>query len=191
MTSSVDAKSTYRFTNFTELTEQESDEVLQGRNDPEVRRWMTSDRFITPDEHRRFINLLKASAGQAYLKVERNRHFAGVYSLIEMREGSAVGGFWVTAYARQRLLSLSVVFQSIRYVFETFPVQTIRGYQLIDNTPVARLNTMLGFRPGEAPANSDPRMTYLTLTRDIWSSQVLTDRRLLKLVEMAERRNED
>jgi RimJ/RimL family protein N-acetyltransferase len=191
MTSSVDAKATYSFTNFTELTEQESDEVLQGRNDPEVRRWMTSDRFITPDEHRRFINLLKASAAQAYLKVERNRHFAGVYSLIEMREGSALGGFWVTAYARQRLLSLSVVFQSIRYVFETFPVQTIRGYQLIDNTPVARLNNMLGFRPGEVPANPDPRMTYLTLTRDIWSSQVLSDRRLLKLVEMAERRNED
>jgi hypothetical protein len=181
----------YTFKNFTDLTEQESDEVLQGRNDAEVRRWMTSDRFITPDEHRRFLAALKASATQAYLKVDRNGHFAGVYSLIDIREGSAVGGFWVTAYARHRLLSLSVVFQSIRYVFESFPIETIRGYQLLDNNSVAKLNNMLGFGPDTTPAKADTRMAYMRLTRGIWSSQVLSDRRLLKLLEIAERRNED
>ncbi len=39
--------SLYTFKNFTDLTQQESDEVLHGRNDPEVRRWMTSDRVIS------------------------------------------------------------------------------------------------------------------------------------------------
>ena len=181
----------YTFKNFTDLTEQESDEVLRGRNDPEVRRWMASDRVITLDEHRRFIVLLNASPSQAYLKVARNGHFAGVYSLTDIKEEYVVGGFWVTDYARQRLLSLSVVFQCICYVFETFPIETIRGYQLMDNNPVAKLNQMLGFGPGEAPANADPRMNYLTLTRDNWSSKVLSDRKLLKLLEIAERRNED
>lgn len=191
MTRYVGANAMYSFKNFTELTPDEADEVLQGRNDAEVRSWMTSDRVITPDEHRKFIKLLKASAKQTYLKVERNGYFVGVYSLSDIREGSAVGGFWVTAYARQRLLSLSVVFQSIRYVFETFPIETIRGYQLIKNTPVAKLNTMLGFGPGEKPVDVDQRMTYLKLTRDIWSSRVLSDRRVLELMEMAERINED
>ena len=191
MTRYVSAKAAYSFKNFIELTEQESGEVLQGRNDAEVRRWMTSDRLITPGEHLGFLAALKASTTQAYLRVERNGHFAGVYSLIDIREGSAVGGFWVTAYARQRLLSLNVVFQSIRYVFETFPIETIRGYQLRDNNSVAKLNTMLGFGPGTTPTNANTRMAYLRLTRDIWSSQVLSDRRLLKLLEIAERRNED
>ena len=191
MTRYIGSEAKYSFKNFIELIEQESDEVLQGRNEAEVRRWMTSDRLIKPDEHRGFITSLKASPTQVYLKVGRNGHFAGVYSLIDIHEGSAVGGFWITAYARQRLLSLSVVFQSIGYVFDTFPIETIRGYQLIENNPVAKLNSMLGFRPVATPANADPRMNFLTLTRDTWSSQVLSDRRLLKLVEIAERRNED
>jgi len=181
----------YSFKNFTDLTEQESDEVLQGRNDAEVRPWMTSDRVIVLDEHRRFMESLKASTTQAYLKVERNGHFAGVYSLTDIRGGSAVGGFWVSAYARERLLSLCVVFQSIRYVFETFPVEMIRGYQLKNNSSVAKLNTMLGFGPGETHAAADLRMDYLALTRDVWSSWVLSDRRLLTLMETAESRNED
>jgi UDP-4-amino-4,6-dideoxy-N-acetyl-beta-L-altrosamine N-acetyltransferase len=191
MTRCVGAKAKYSFKNFIEMIEQESDEVLKGRNEADVRRWMVTDRLITPDEHRSFILSLKASSTQVYLKVERNGYFAGVYSLIDIHEGSAVGGFWVTAYARRRLLSLSVVFQSIRYVFDTFPIETIRGYQLIENNSVAKLNRMLGFRPVATPANADPRMSYLTLTRDTWSSQVLSDQRLLKLVELAECRNED
>ena len=191
MTRYIDAEAQYSFKNFIELIEEESNEVLQGRNEAEVRRWMTSDRLITPDEHRGFIASLKTSPTQVYLKVGRDGHFSGVYSLIDMHEGSAVGGFWITDYARQRLLSLSVVFQSIGYVFDTFPIETIYGYQLIENNPVAKLNRMLGFRPVATPANADPRMNYLTLTREIWSSQVLSDRRLLKLLEIAECRNEN
>ncbi len=182
---------TYTFKNFTDLTEQESYEVLQGRNDAEVRRWMTSDQIITADEHQRFMGALKVSDKQVYLRVERNGHFAGVYSLIDIRAGSAVGGFWITAYARQRLLSLSVVFQSIRYVFETFPIEIIRGYQLVNNNPVAKLNAMLGFKTGKSPTNPDSRMHYLALTHGTWFGQVLSDQKLLKLIEMAESRNED
>lgn len=180
----------YSFKNFTELTEQESEEVLQGRNDAEVRRWMTFDRIIEPDEHRCFIELLKNSTAQVYLRIERNGNFVGVYSLTEMREGAAIGGFWVTTYARQRLLSLSVVFQAIQYLFEAFPIEIIRGYQLVLNTSVAKLNAMLGFEIEEALANQDPRMQYLSLTRDVWSGRVLRDQKLLKLMETAEMRNE-
>ena len=41
MTRHLGADAAYSFKNFTELTELESDVVLQGRNDAEVRRWMT------------------------------------------------------------------------------------------------------------------------------------------------------
>lgn len=180
----------YSFKNLTELNERESDEVLLGRNDAEVRRWMKSDRIIAPDEHRHFIASLKVSSTQIYLRVERNGKFAGVYSLTELRGGSAIGGFWITDYARQRLLGPSVVFQSIQYVFDTFAIKLIRGYQLIQNEPVAKLNAMLGFEISEVPVDNDPRMRYLVLSREKWFSRDLWDGKLLKLIEMAERRNE-
>ncbi len=180
----------YSFKSFTELTEQESDEVLQGRNDEQVRRWMTSDRLVTPDEHRQFLGLLKTSTTQIYLRVERASRFVGVYSLTDLRDRSAVGGFWITAHARERLLSLGVVFQSIDYVFKNYPIRGIRGYQLLDNQPVAKLNALLGFVSGEAPDNPDPRMHYLELTREVWERGTLCNSKLRKLIEMAESRNE-
>ena len=178
----------YSFKNFIELTERESDEVLQGRNDEQVRRWMASDRLITPDEHRRFMASLKMSVTQIYLRVERTGRFVGVYSLTDLRDRSAVGGFWIAAYARERLLSLSVVFHSIGYVFNNCPIESIRGYQLADNQPVAKLNALLGFVHGEAPANPDPRMQSLLLTRDVWAGTVLQDRKLKRLIEVSEGR---
>ena len=181
----------YSFKNFIELTERESDEVLQGRNDEQVRRWMASDRLITPDEHRRFMASLKMSVTQIYLRVERTGRFVGVYSLTDLRDRSAVGGFWIAAYARERLLSLSVVFHSIGYVFNNCPIESIRGYQLADNQPVAKLNALLGFVHGEAPANPDPRMRYLELVRESWESGASRDRKLLKLIKLAENMNED
>ena len=181
----------YTFKNFTDLTIGESDEVLQGLNDPQVRRWMTSDKCITPDEHRQFMASLKSSATQTYLRVERADHFVGVYSLTDIRNQSAVGGFWIAAYARERLLSLSVVFRSLGYVFENYSMEHIRGYQLADNHSAAKLNALLGFVRIEAPADPDPRMHYLALKREAWEQTASRHRKLLKLIEIAEKRNED
>jgi len=183
--------SIYTFKNFKDLTESESDEVLQGRNDEQVRRWMTSDRFISPKEHRSFIASLKACSTQVYLRVERRGRFAGVYSLTDLRDQSAVGGFWIANHARERLLGLSVVFNSISYVFKNCPVETIRGYQLAGNRPVAKLNAMLGFVHSVAPLNPDPRMSYLELTRADWENKFLHDSKMLKIIGLVESRYED
>jgi UDP-4-amino-4,6-dideoxy-N-acetyl-beta-L-altrosamine N-acetyltransferase len=181
----------YSFKNFTELTKEESEEVLHGRNGEEVRRWMTSDRMITPEEHREFMRSLKTSTGDVYLMVMRSGHFVGVYSLTDISDGSAVGGFWITNYARQRLLSLSVVFHSVSYVFDKFKIDKIRGYQLTNNKPAAKLNALLGFIVDKDHPEVNPRMQYLTLTREVWSSSILSEKKLLTLIAATERINED
>ena len=183
--------SLYTFKNFRDLTESESDEVLQGRNDEQVRRWMTSDRFISPEEHRSFIASLKTSSTQFYFRVERRGRFAGVYSLTDLRDQSAVGGFWIATPARECLLGLSVVFNSISYVFKNCPIGTIRGYQLADNRPVAKLNAMLGFVHSVAPLNPDPRMSYLELKRAAWENEFLHDSKMLKMIGLVESMYED
>ena len=183
--------SLYTFKNFRDLTESESDEVLQGRNDPQVRRWMTSDRFISPEEHRCFTASLKTCTTKFYFRVERRGRFAGVYSLTNLRDQSAVGGFWIATHARERLLGLSVVFNSISYVFKNCPVGTIHGYQLANNRPVAKINAMLGFVHSETPLNPDPRMSYLEITRAAWENVFSNDSKMLKMIELVERKYED
>ena len=185
------ATSLYTFKNFTDLTESESDEVLQGRNDEQVRRWMASDRFISLEEHRNFIASLKICSTQLYFRVERRSRFAGVYSLTELRNQSAVGGFWITTHARERLLGLSVVFNSISFVFKNYTIEKIRGYQLSENRSVARLNSMLGFVQGVAPLNPDPRISYLELTRITWDNKFLHDSKMLELIGLVESKYEN
>jgi exonuclease V gamma subunit len=63
----VPFSSLYTFKNFTDLTEQESNEVLHGRNDLEVRRWMTSDRVISDDEHYHFMKGLQGNPNIFYV----------------------------------------------------------------------------------------------------------------------------
>lgn len=178
---------TYSFKNFTELTEQESDEVLQGRNDAEVRRWMTSDRIIAPDEHRRFMESLKRDDKAIYVRIERAGCFAGVYSLNDIAHGSALGGFWVSAYTRQRLLALNVVFHGMDYMFRTYGIGRIYGCQRAENHGAIRLNTLLGLNRCCPSVDCGEGMEQIEITRSQWEQNTAQDPRLLKLMDRAER----
>lgn len=177
----------YSFKNFTELTEQESDEVLQGRNDAEVRRWMTSDRVITPDEHRRFMDSLKRNDRAIYVRIERSGCFAGVYSLNEIAEGSGLGGFWVSGYTRQRLLALNVVFQGMDYMFRTYGIGRIYGCQRADNHGAIRLNSLLGLNRCGTATGCPEGMEQIEVTRTQWAQNTTRNPQLFKLMDRAER----
>ncbi len=139
----------------------------------------------------RFITSLKNAKDKLYLRVERCGEFVGVYSLTDIHCGSAIGGFWITSYARERLLSLNVVFKSIEFVFQVYQLNSIRGYYLSNNNAAKRLNNLLGFMPTSRPKKQDPRMTYLELTRGAWMQNIARQVNLLKLIEVAESRNEN
>lgn len=182
--------SNYSFKNFTELNSHESSEVLEGRNEAWVRQWMTSDREISVDEHLKFINSLRGSDNQIYFRVEYFGNFAGVYSLTNIKEGSGVGGFWISKYARDRFLGLNVVYHSIKYIFSNFEINKILGYQLKTNASTARLNAALGFVVAPEPADADFRMQYLELKREHWEHNIIRSSKLLKIIEISEKENE-
>lgn len=177
----------YTFKNFTDLTEQDTDEVLHGRNDPEVRRWMTSDRVISAEEHNSFVKRLKCSSTQLYLRVDINEHFLGVYSLNEINGSTGLGGFWSSKYARSKFLGLNLVFRSIEFLFKTNSLEGIHGYQLKSNSTAVKLNRILGFDELSPDDGADDRMTYLILSRDKWSQISAKNSKVLRLVELAER----
>lgn len=186
---SVPASPLYTFKNFTDLTEQESDEVLHGRNDPEVRRWMTSDREITADEHRRFMSGLQGNPHAVYVRIERAGHFAGVYSISNIADGAGLGGFWVTAYTRERFLPLNVVFQGMDYTFEVKGIGRIYACQKTGNHGVIKLNGLLGVTLSESGGAFDDGMQRVVITKNDWRQKTNQDIRLFKLMDRMEKLN--
>ena len=179
----------YSFKNFTELNELESKEVLQGRNKEEVRRWMTSDRMITSDEHRRFMDSLKLNDTSIYVRIERAGCFAGVYSLNDIVDGAALGGFWVSEFTRQRFLALNVVFQGMDYMFRTYGIGRIYGCQRIDNLGTVRLNALLGLKRCVPSAGCGEGFEKIEITSLQWDQIIFQAPKLLKLINRAERLN--
>ena len=181
--------SLYTFKNFTALTEQESQEVLSGRNDPEVRRWMTSDKVIRAEEHQRFISGLHDNPHSVYVRISRAGHFAGVYSINNLNAGSGLGGFWVSSRTRERLLALNVVFQGMDYMFRTLDVERIYGYQKQENLSAIRLNALLGLTFSEPSATYAEDMQQIEITKLQWQHKTTQDAKLLKLMDRMEKLN--
>jgi RimJ/RimL family protein N-acetyltransferase len=181
--------SLYIFKNFTDLTQQESDEVLRGRNDPEVRRWMTSDRVISAEDHWRFMCELQGNPHSVYVRIERAGCFAGVYSLNDLAAGSGLGGFWLTAHIRERLLPLNVVFQGMDYMFRTLGIERIYGRQKQDNLSAIRLNALLGLALSESGAACAEGMQQIEITKQKWQQKTAQDAKLLKLMNRMEALN--
>ena len=179
----------YTFKHFTDLTESESDEVLRGRNDPQVRRWMTSDQPIDADDHHRFMSGLKSNDKSLYVRIERAECFVGVYSLNDLADDSALGGFWVTAYARDRLLPLNVVFHGMDYMFRVQGIGRIYGHQKKSNQSAIRLNALLGLYPSKTLIAHGGDTQQIEITRQQWTQMTAQDAKLLKLMDRMEKLN--
>lgn len=179
----------YSFKNFTDLSDQESAEVLQGRNDPIVRTWMTSDKEITPEEHVRFMSMLKCSNRSFYVRIDREGYFVGVYSLNDISGGSARGGFWVSAFARERHLPLNVVFQGMDYMFRVFGINHIYGFQKFENHSAIKLNSLLGLNPNLAKSTDTKDLLRIEITQQQWVQNTRQNMKLLKLMDRIEKLN--
>jgi RimJ/RimL family protein N-acetyltransferase len=183
----------YTFKDFNDLNNIELIEILNGRNEEKVRMWMKSKRKITKKEHKEFILELKDTKTKKFLRVEREKEFVGVYSLTDINRESAIGGFWITDYAIKNLLVLSILFSSIKYVFDNYLIKEIKGYQKQTNLTVAKINKLLGFKEEDinnSEDKSEDKMINLVLTRDAWNSEVICNSRLIKMIEVAEARYE-
>lgn len=179
----------YAFRNFKELSQGESEEVLQGRNDPQVRQWMTSDRPIMVAEHRGFMERLAQDARSIYIRIERHGRFVGVYSLNDVEANVGQGGFWVTAKAREQLLPLNIVFQGMNHMFRHYGIQRIHGRQRTDNHGAVRLNALLGLNPCPPSADDPPGYEHIEVTRAQWENKTCQDARLLALMGRMEQLN--
>ena len=86
MKNNVNLRNNFKFKdiillNFINLSDDEKKLVLTWRNHESIRKWMYTDRIITPTEHDGFIKTLKSNNKDYYWLIENNDIYSGVIYL--------------------------------------------------------------------------------------------------------------
>ena len=176
----------YTFINFTELNQIEINLVHKERNDLEVRIKMFDDKLIPIQEHLKFLENLKKDNTKNFILVKRANLYIGVYSLVNIEDGNAQGGFYLFKEAREKNLIIDFLYQTITYVFNNFSLTNIYGYALKSNKAANRINKFLGFRD-TIPSKSDEFYCYTEIQKHIWQSEVLNKDNVIKIVRQTQK----
>lgn len=138
-------KSLYTFHNFTDLDPTQKQEIFDLRNHEFVRKWMFNDSPISWTEHLRFIDDLKGDNSKIYYFVKRKTKFIGVYSLVNIKEKSGQGGFYLTLGGRKKKLAVEFLFYTIKFIFNNTDIEKIYGSEDVLNKNAFSLNRLFGF----------------------------------------------
>jgi UDP-4-amino-4,6-dideoxy-N-acetyl-beta-L-altrosamine N-acetyltransferase len=135
----------YTFINFNKINDFEKMQVFVLRNNASVRKWMFNSENISWNQHNKFFEKLVNDKTKQYFYVERNNLFIGVYSIINIKNSSGQGGFYISTEAVKKKLAVEFIFYSIKYIFENTNIKKIYGLEDINNRNVFTINRLFGF----------------------------------------------
>jgi len=87
-----------REVNYTELTNEESKQVWQTRNLPEIRQWMFNPKPILWEEHSLFVSSLAQRQDKLYLAFFDREQVVASYDLVDIHDGQAECGLYLHPY---------------------------------------------------------------------------------------------
>jgi UDP-4-amino-4,6-dideoxy-N-acetyl-beta-L-altrosamine N-acetyltransferase len=139
----------FSYKNFTSLSDEESRMVMNWRNDPKIRMWMSNDDVIPLDDHLKFIAKLSSRKDVAYWLTFHCGKPVGVFDLasIDQPDGSAVIGYYLapdfigTGFGMPFMLSFRTFF------FDILGFETLYSYVLEGNTRAFQMSEFYGERP--------------------------------------------
>ena len=85
----------WREVNYTDLTKEESLQVWQTRNLPEIRKWMFNHNPFSWEEHSRFVTSLAQQQEKLYMAFFDGKQLIASYDLIDIHEGQAEYGLFL------------------------------------------------------------------------------------------------
>lgn len=85
----------WREVNYTELTEEESRQVWQTRNLPQIRQWMFNPNPFTWEEHSRFVASLAQRSDKLYMAFFDGKQLVASYDLIDIHDAQAECGLYL------------------------------------------------------------------------------------------------
>lgn len=153
----------FEFINYVNLTEEESHRVWEGRNHPEVRKWMVNSEPFSFESHKSFINGLKEREDRLYWAVKYDGELIGSFSLHpydgEKLEGEM--GKYLFFEARGKGLGKLATQEFIDAIFSNGIVHRVYIKTLISNTTNQHVNEAAGF----VKYDTDDKYVYMELIK--------------------------
>ena len=153
----------FEFINYVNLTEDGSHRVWEGRNHPEVRKWMVNTEPFSFESHKSFINGLKEREDRLYWAVKYDGELIGSFSLHpfdgEKQEGEM--GKYLFFEARGKGLGKLATQEFIEAIFSNGIVHRVYIKTLISNTTNQHVNEAAGF----VKYDTDDKYVYMELIK--------------------------
>lgn len=126
-------------TNFTNMSQDESADVLSWRNHRDVRKWMFNSDEIPLDAHIQFIHRLNSLNDRIYFLIKQSQRPIGVidFTEIDYNEKSAHMGIYVKPGERGKGSILMTLIAE--YAFKELKIDTIFSEVFEENTPAVEL----------------------------------------------------
>lgn len=131
------------------LAAEDRDRVLEWRNQPDVRRWMYTDREITEPEHREWFGGVLGDPTRRYWVLEWESAPVGVVNLadISVDQGRCEWGIYVAeAAARGTGAALGASFLSLDAAFHELQLDRVSCEAIAGNERAIALYERVGFR---------------------------------------------
>lgn len=153
----------FEFVNYVNLTEEESHRVWEGRNHPEVRKWMVNTEPFSFESHKSFINGLKEREDRLYWAVKNEGELIGSFSLHPYdgvnKEGEM--GKYLFFEARGKGLGKLATQEFIDAIFSNGIVHRVYIKTLISNITNQHVNEAAGF----VKYDTDDKYVYMELIK--------------------------
>lgn len=138
----------FSFMNYTLLSEEQNYKIWEGRNHPDVRKWMTNQEPFSFEEHQQYVETLKKRTDRIYWAVLKDNVIIGSLALnpySSLKKEGETGMFLLPSYIGCGL-GLLIKKEFIHFLFCNKLVYRIYAKTKIGNIRNQNLNLKLGFK---------------------------------------------
>lgn len=164
----------YSFKNYVNLTEAESRQILEWRNDESIRRNMYNTGMISWENHQAFIKNLMERTDRFYWQVTEKDVVCGSVNLVNVNHetGQAELGYFMAPDQMGGGKGFYFVFSILEFVFEVLKLDSLYGATNEDNRSATLLDEYFGFiKTGEKTLVIDGKPTLFAehiLTKEVF-----------------------
>lgn len=140
-------KGGYRFINFVQLSQQESDMILENRNNLDIRKYMYNSNLISKEEHLNFITSLKDKNDRFYWLVYHNNVPIGVVNLTDIDSENKSGevGYYLFVSCQGKGMGKSMLESFHSLLFDTMALNLTHMW-VENNNNALYLDMKLGYK---------------------------------------------
>lgn len=138
----------FTFKNYVQLSEVESRQILEWRNDPSIRQNMYTTNIIPWENHCVFIESLREREDRYYWQVSEGNEVLGSMNLVDVNasDGTAELGYFMRPDLVGGGKGFYLIFSILEFSFGVLDFKRLYGATNVDNRPATLLDEYFGFK---------------------------------------------